>query len=87
MKIKFVRYDEKGGSTQHVDSALVQTVIENAFIGPVLVNGDLCVSIFARDNGFEGFIWTGAPLLKELPEEAFIFSINSEDGIQVTQEI
>jgi len=43
--------------------------IENAFNGPILSNGDFHVSLFARDDGFEGWAWTGtADPMRALPD-------------------
>lgn len=36
-------------------------IIENPYVGPILTNGDLNVSVFARDDGFEGNVWIGEP--------------------------
>lgn len=58
-------------------------IIENPYVGPVLTNGDLCVSIFARDDVFEGHIWRGDPdPSAPLPAEAMLITITPQ-GVDV----
>lgn len=49
---------------QEVESAVIthsQVTITELAVGPILTNEDFNVSIFARDDGFEGYFWKGDP--------------------------
>jgi len=56
--------------------------ITDAFIGPIFTNGDVNVSIFARDGHFEGFCWRGSADHHEvLPADAIVFTL-TPDGVE-----
>lgn len=65
-------------------------IIHNPYIGPILTNGPTCVSIFARDDGFEGYIWQGDPKdsLDQVPENAIPFKLdyNLFEEMRLSQE-
>lgn len=83
MKI-ILRDPSDGGNTPY--RSLIDTdhdvIIENPARGPILTNGTLCLSMFARDDGFEGYLWDqfgfrGYPSgLKTLSENHQAFIIN-----------
>ena len=51
--------------------------IHDAFEGLILVSEDTCLSVFARDNRFDGFCWTGEfNPIEGIPKDAVSFSIN-----------
>lgn len=59
-------------------------VIENPARGPIITNGEFCISIMARDAGFEGFAWYGSANIDEnAPVLSFEFSIVPEEGTLV----
>lgn len=73
-------------NAKHPDTVVIHTegsgvVIENPFIGPIITHEGLCVSIMARDDGFEGHIWTGKPdPFSPMPVDAKRFRI-TENGV------
>ena len=58
-------------------------VIKDAYLGPIFINGDTCVSIFARDDGFEMNVWTGTTGNPDevLPAGALQFAVHPTRGI------
>ena len=56
MKIHFS--SPTGPYKADLDTGVMDVKIEDAFIGPVFVNGSAHLSVFARDHGFEFKFWT-----------------------------
>ena len=58
--------------------------IANSYIGPILTHLGVCVSVFARDDGFEMNVWRGTPDHNEpLPAGALMLSVHPERGVTV----
>lgn len=51
--------------------------IDESFVGPILTNGDTCLAVFARDDGFEMNVWRGDPEHSTpLPSDSWSLSVS-----------
>lgn len=71
-----------------IDTDVADVTITDAFRGPILVNGDTCISLFARDGAFEGWCWRGEPNHETpVPLGAVRFSVDPRGARQTNIEL
>ena len=62
----------------------LNVTIADPYIGPILTHDGVCVSVFARDDGFEMNVWRGTGDHSEpLPAGALMLSVHHERGVTV----
>jgi len=59
--------------------------IVDPYIGPVLTHDGVCLSVFARDDGFEILVWKGDSDLHtdETPKGSLYIAVHPDRGVTV----